>query len=422
MGTLTAWDNAVSCAVMSPTRKGVGGMKYDPRQTVQLLFAWRGTVWPTLLSRPLLWLCMITYTAGVIAKQGYHVDLPVIEEKVLHVTGGLLTFFVVFFTVECYQRFRFGFEKVKQTGGATRELMLELTSHFSDNTHLQREMLRLMVLAQHRAFEHVGGQQFQSMGQEDDTENFFSLENAVKIGLCTDKEKQILEDFISTNGTAEQYVLPLRWAHNLVNKHQGGASALTMQTISELIFTCRSGLSSLIGTTEAQIPLSFFHLLNFTMNVYCTLFAYSLCFVATWFCWITVIMYVVAMLGLREVSIMLAEPFGDDDSDISLQKMLVGGFKVCARILNTPGPESDHMQIESSWEKALESVKLDAAKMKRPAEIAAAATYDKMGDPVPPKEETDSLLQGAAGGPTSSVHGPGIGYGTGMTREDFQYV
>merc|ERR1711907_891254 len=154
------------------------------------------------------------------------------------------------------------------------------------------------------------GQQFQSLGQEDDTADFFSLQNAVRIGLATEKEKMILEDFISTNGTAEQYVLPLRWAHNLVNKYQrtGTATDKTMQTISELIFTCRSGLSSLIGTTEAQIPLSFFHLLNFTMNVYCTLFAYSLCFVATWFCWITVIMYVVAMLGLREVSIMLRSP------------------------------------------------------------------------------------------------------------------
>jgi len=405
---------------MSPTRKGVGGMKYDPRQTVQLLFAWRGTVWPTLLSRPLLWVCIITYTAGVVAKQGYHVDLPVIEEKVLHVTGGLLTFFVVFFTVECYQRFRFGFEKVKQTGGATRELMLELTSHFQENTHLQREMLRLMVLAQHRAFEHVGGQQFQSLGQEDDTADFFSLQNAVRIGLATEKEKMILEDFISTNGTAEQYVLPLRWAHNLVNKYQrtGTATDKTMQTISELIFTCRSGLSSLIGTTEAQIPLSFFHLLNFTMNVYCTLFAYSLCFVATWFCWITVIMYVVAMLGLREVSIMLAEPFGDDDSDISLQKMLVGGFKVCARILNTPGPESEPLQAETNWTKALESVKLSQQKLQAPFQAV-----DKMGDPVPPKDETAALLHGAAaGGPTSSSDGSGKGYGTGNSRDDFSYV
>merc|ERR1711904_543642 len=393
-------------------------MKYDPRQTVQLLFAWRGTVWPTLLSRPLLWVCIITYTAGVIAKQGYHVDLPVIEEKVLHVTGGLLTFFVVFFTVECYQRFRFGFEKVKQTGGAIRNLIVLLTSEFPDDMHLQREVLRLMVLAQHVAFSHVGGQQFQKIGKEDEDEDFFSLEHAEHAGLATSKERQILEDFVVANGTAEQYVLPLRWAHNLISKKKNETSDGTMRSVNDIVCDCRSGLSALVGMTETQIPLSFFHLLNFTMNVYCTLFAYSLCFVATWFCWITVIMYVVAMLGLREVSIMLAEPFGDDDSDISLQKMLVGGFKVCARILNTPGPESDLHQAESSWSKALESVKLSQQKLQAPYQAV-----DKMGDPVPPKDETAALLQGAAaGGPTSSSDGSGKGYGTGNTREDFSYV
>merc|ERR1712216_420277 len=139
-----------------------------------------------------------------------------------------------------------------------------------------------------------------------------------------------------------------------------------MRSMNDDIMECRAGLSALVGMTETQIPLSFFHLLNFTMNIYVTLFSYSLVFVATWFCWVTVIMYVVAMLGLREVSIILAEPFGDDDSDISLQKMLVGGFKVCARILNTPGPESDLHQAESSWTKALESVKLSQQKLQAP--------------------------------------------------------
>merc|ERR1711939_857686 len=405
------------CAMGKPKAGRWSGIKYDPRNTVELLFAWRGTVWPTLLCRPLLWTCIFVYVAGVVAKYIYKVDIPLIEEKILHVTGGLLTFFVVFFTVECYQRFRFGFDKVKQSGGAIRSLIVLLTSEFPDDMHLQREVLRLMVLAQHVAFSHVGGQQFQKIGKEDEDEDFFSLEHAEHAGLATSKERQILEDFVVANGTAEQYVLPLRWAHNLISKKKNETSDGTMRSVNDIVCDCRSGLSALVGMTETQIPLSFFHLLNFTMNIYCTLFAYSLCFVAPWFCWITVIMYVVAMLGLREVSIMLAEPFGDDDSDISLQKMLVGGFKVCARILNTPGPESDLHQAESSWSKALESVKLSQQKLQAPYQAV-----DKMGDPVPPKDETAALLQGAAGGPTSSSDGSGKGYGTGNTRDDFSYV
>lgn len=147
------------------------------------------------------------------------------------------------------------------------------------------------------------------------------------------------------------------------------------------------------------------------MNVYCTLFAYSLCFIETWFCWVTVIMYTVAMLGLREVSIMLAEPFGDDDSDISLQKMLVGGFKVCARILNTSGPAVDVDQMEASWSKLSNFT---------PSAVKQPIPVDKMGDPMHPKE-TDSLMQGSAGGAVSSDGGAGTGYGTGM-RRDFHYV
>merc|ERR1712072_484809 len=414
MGPLSAWVkrcgySPLPCAMGKPKAGRWSGIKYDPRNTVELLFAWRGTVWPTLLCRPLLWTCIFVYVAGVVAKYIYKVDIPLIEEKILHVTGGLLTFFVVFFTVECYQRFRFGFDKVKQSGGAIRNLIVLLTSEFPDDMHLQREVLRLMVLAQHVAFSHVGGQQFQKIGKEDEDEDFFSLEHAEHAGLATSKERQILEDFVVANGTAEQYVLPLRWAHNLISKKKNETSDGTMRSVNDIVCDCRSGLSALVGMTETQIPLSFFHLLNFTMNIYCVLFAYSLCFVATWFCWVTVIMYTVAMLGLREVSIILAEPFGDDDSDISLQKMLIGGFKLCARILNTPGPESDLYQAESSWTKALESVKLSKQKLQAPYQAV-----DKMGDPVPPKDETPALLQGAAaGGPTSSSDGSGKGYGTG---------
>lgn len=181
-----------------------------------------------------------------------------------------------------------------------------------------------------------------------------------------------------------------------------------MRTVSELIFDCRTGLSALVGITEAQIPLSFFHLLNFTMNVYCVLFAYSLCFVATWFCWITVIVYTVAMLGLREVSIMLAEPFGDDPSDINLKKMLLGGFKTCAQIISMPPVVSDFQQAEESWNRCI-------------SEMAPSqkGEVDKMGDPIPPKtaQETDHLLGGQPGDPTSSAGGSGDGYGTGHLRD-----
>jgi len=394
------------------------GIKYDPRNTVELLFAWRGTVWPTLLCRPLLWTCIIIYVVGVVLKYIYHVDIPLIEEKILHVTGGLLTFFVVFFTVECYQRFRFGFDKVKQSGGAIRNLMVLLTSGFPEDVHLQREVLRLLVLAQHVAFAHVGGQQFQKIGKEDENEEFFSLDHAEHAGLATSTEKAILEDFVKANGTAEQYVLPLRWAHNLISKHSAKTSDGTMRSMNADIAECRAGLSALVGMTETQIPLSFFHLLNFTMNIYVTLFSYSLCFVATWFCWVTMVMYTVAMLGLREVSIILAEPFGDDDSDISLQKMLIGGFKVCARVLASPGPESDFPQAGESWSKVIQEFGVKGVEL---------GAVDKMGDPIVPVDETSHLMADTAGtgDSTGSTEGSGQGYGSGMItgqRTDYRYL
>jgi len=412
------------CAMGKVTQGRWSGIKYDPRNTVELLFAWRGTVWPTLLCRPLLWTCVIVYVAGVVCKYAYNVNLPLIEEKVLHVTGGLLTFFVVFFTVECYQRFRFGFDKVKQSGGAIRNMVVLLTSEFPDDVHLQREVLRLMVLAQHVSFAHVGSQQFQKIGKDDENEDFFSLEHAEHAGLATAKERMILQQFIDANGTAEQYVLPLRWCHNLITKKKHEVGDGVMRSMNDFVCDCRAGLSALVGMTETQIPLSFFHLLNFTMNIYVTLFSYSLVFVPTWFCWVTMIMYTVAMLGLREVSIILAEPFGDDDSDISLQKMLVGGFKVCARILTSPDAESDFAQAEECWQHVLKECKVD------PASLAAK---DKMGDPIVPAAgaaatETSHLMGDTAGtgDAAGSASGSGNGYGSGMLqtgqRTDYRYL
>jgi len=385
---------------------------YDPDETMRLIFKWRGTIWPQLMFRALFWVTLTVYVTFYIINNNYPNTLPKVDRKVISIPGALLTFMIVFFTSECYKRFSTGFNNCKRVGGAIRNITISVKANLSDEPHLQQEVVRLCNLGQHCLFSQVRHDQYQRVGGSAESERFFSLNYACdELNWCTVEEKVQLESFNCAHDAepgsgVELWLVCVAWAHDILHKafKDGQCTEVTMRTFSEQIFELRAAMSSIWSHFQCPMPLAYFHMLNFFCNIYLLVFSYALVFVDTWFCWISVLMYSIGILGLREVSIMMAEPFGEDDLDINVRAMTEGTFRTCMQLLTMSHTiESRSAQdMHDTWNKAVVAIGgkpfIHAQRQDKSSTEKVAAT------------ETSPLLPTAAGS-SSSVPGTGSGSG-----------
>ena len=90
--------------------------------------------------------------------------------------------------------------------------------------------------------------------------------------------------------------------------------------------------------SEMMIPLAYFHLINALAMATVVIFSYAAAVAegTDWqifiFVWLSV---TVGILGMREVAIHLAEPFGDDDSDLPVVRYVEGTLRFLVSFLKT---------------------------------------------------------------------------------------
>lgn len=309
-----------------------------------------------------MWLGLVIYVGFSIVHMYRDDVLPKVNLHVVTIAGGLLSFMVVFFTGQCYKRFFESFDEARKIGGCIRNIVICLKAGFRPEDAILIEVVRYCNLAQLAMWCIIREEQFQRLGGSAEAERFFTFKSALKIGWCTEEEKDALKKFQCSAGSAEPFVLCLSWAYDLLTeaRNNGQCSDTKLHTLSQLVFDLRTAMSNVWSHFQAPIPLVYFHLLNWYCTVYLVVFAYALVFIDTWFCWVSLLMFTISVLGLREVSIMMAEPFGDDDIDINVRAMTIKTFLVCAEVLAAAHPrkskQSDISELlPKRW---LESVRL----------------------------------------------------------------
>jgi len=355
--------------------------EYDPNETCCLCAKWEGTVWPDLVKRPLLWLAVIIYGAGhAIVLSGNPLDLPRVDRKVMVVPAGLISFLIVFFVTDSYGRYRNSFNNCKAIGGHIRNVTMLVKQRLRDDPIKRNHVVRLCTLAMHRTFRTLASEQFSSVGGNIvESEQFFTLEYAVDtLHWATSSERQALNQFREQVGTwSDQPLVCISWANDVVEQafKDGKMSEESMRTIEEQLMALRAGCSAIQGHFQNPTPLPYWHMLNLLCNLFCLLFAYGLIFVDTWFAWVSAFIFILGIMGLREVGIMLAEPFGDDLCDIDAKAMTMGTFKSCFELLETDRPADKDDMLAKKWQESLNAA-------------ALTPSTDK-----PEPDETDYLLQ-----------------------------
>ena len=133
---------------------------YDPNDFNELsvLTIWRGTIMPFVLGRPAIWLLLIAHIAFLYMHMYREdIEMPKLPWKLIGVPTSLLTFFLVFYSSNCFKRYYDMFGRCMNMAGCVQAYVGLLRVHFPDSyscgTPPQRQ--RAQAAARGRAVKHI---------------------------------------------------------------------------------------------------------------------------------------------------------------------------------------------------------------------------------------------------------------------------
>jgi predicted membrane chloride channel (bestrophin family) len=345
--------------VQGETSGSKGGFKgtkfdYDPDQTIGNLLHWRGTVLPGLSTRPLIWLSLVIFLTGSICNRGFPEEcgdyLPMLEGKELGTMGGLLTFFLAFYTSGCYNRFMTEYTHLKNIEGYMRSIgiMVRMYYHLpalegtlkppsasgSANwvgspehaAFVEQVKFRLIEL-----FRYLGASYYMLFARLYEGERTYNAQTAFEEGLLTAEELDHLKD----SSPSMIWFRLLTWAFQAVREMENnGMTAGHASKAENAILKMRETMNAVSYSAQMPVPLAYYHIITVLCIGFVLCYSYTCIFITTSSAALTWIVYAIPVFGftgMREVAIAMSNPFGDDDTDLpvdayvhNVMKFLVG--------------------------------------------------------------------------------------------------
>ena len=335
-------ENRIEVPMCCPTEKDKAKVlpEYNTEQFIlKVLFAWHGTVYPLVFKMPYFWLLMFWHI-GLRSYEIYSgVDLPPVEGWVVSMPASLLIFVAVFYSGQCYNRF---FQMYSHCVGISAATMVwvglvklhipTLDAEFEEAegrsspdpldhpSALHWNACRFVLAASHVLYYTFDGGKM----EPDDWEtlrarkllNVYEIETVRKYngykpflliywGLV-EVRHQLKED-----GAVDD-----RWRAEGYNHFQ------------ELAIELRAHCGQLTNLLRQPVPWAYYHLVNLMTVLVLALVGYG--FVGTAHMSLTSIAFAVVCLttiGLKELAVAMADPFGDDVIDFQLEKFLAAMYQ-----------------------------------------------------------------------------------------------
>jgi len=248
------------------------------------------------------------------------------------VVTAMLTFFIMFYGNQCYNRMMGFWGHCVGLAGSTMNWTALVSNHFPDDPNQQWNAVRLFLAAMHI--------QYYTLNESDGGAGISEQEwnNIIGRNLLTSDEKVLITEY-----KGFKPFLPLVWALDEVetafSAEDDDKTATEraqerffhsdlLQNFRELAFAFRGHCGQITNGLAMPVPFPYFHSLTLMLVFDLLLLSYGL--VTLDFEWyLTLIVYAVICLifmGLREVAVCMADPFGDDDIDFDLEKMLKASY------------------------------------------------------------------------------------------------
>jgi predicted membrane chloride channel (bestrophin family) len=305
---------------------------YDPNQPLKHLVAFSGTVLKMCFTSAFFWFIMFINVLMSILYYtvcGNHENFdtffetgkwPYISSYVYNILGGLVSFMLVFHASDCYARFFQQYNTVRAIEVNINSVLNLLRTHMPDDAFEGAGDLRTTVAKWMVAQVYLGFGWLPTYRENNVDE--WAWERVNEYGLIGSHEKDHLMalpvgEYPITEITTS--CTQLLWKFARAGKLDEGVAG----DIGTQISGIENNFLSLYATTEQPVPFAMYHYISFINNTWLILIAYQYIFYSYYWGIISFFLNAVAFQGLRELSNNLAEPFGNDETDIPVFDFVV---------------------------------------------------------------------------------------------------
>jgi len=301
----------------------MGGVLYDPSDGImKTAFRIGFTVVPGVLRRFEFWVFLLTniVSSELIISGRWEPRKNMIPSVLQSSLTGLMTFFLVFYTNNCFIRYFTLYAKARDMMGALYELVSECRLRLKDKSHRRKVMKYVMAGVFSFFWEATEG----GLSEE-------HLEVLRQRGFLNLTEVAFFSRLPLPVG-AKSYIL-LHWAQEVTLFALGKGNERYLTQFQGKIFSVRRVQLDIHDTLKMPLPYQYFHIMNLMLLVNLSVMAIS---VATFQSRVGSVAFgfmLLIFLGIREMSTGMADPFGDDEVDFPVNSWLHELYKVCQSLL-----------------------------------------------------------------------------------------
>jgi len=289
---------------------------------VATAFQLRSSIIPQVLKKSEFYILLgmnlsITYMrrTGVFHAEQDHIELSM---KLTQVTGALMTFFVVFYNGNIFTRYLRLYELTKGMCENCLYIVSILSKEIKDRD-MVRKMTRLL-LASCFMFFFSCAKGTMSHEHLDAIVTNAEWEQLKNIGLLEAREVEHLKLHCSRlkHDAVPAFVL-VHWSMKLYR-----TQVSRIPDLDKYYFSVRKCQEDVVEMMELPMPFQYFHIMNLMLMLNLMLWGYALALQESYFAPVIFLFVQLMFQGLREMSIALSDPFGDDDTDFPLNEWLTG--------------------------------------------------------------------------------------------------
>jgi len=295
---------------------------YDPKASFRNLFAWKGTAVKLVFHKLDFWVLLglnviftLTYHYGTDEPEDLSTSdkWPSITQQTLLVVGGFITFFMVFFNAEAYQRFFNEYFIACRIRYSVNDVFFLSRVHMDD----PRKMVHVLRLC--HAGQYLG---FFNLPNNREIPGFLEggFNRLVEMGVLHKDEVSYLKSIENGNPSTDTLVWAMRILRNEMNT--GNMKPPIYRAFESKVMGIRDHFDDLLAYSHQPIPFAYYHLMNVVCECYLLVLAYIGIGVTPPYAIAGYFITLLALLGLREAAACLADPMGLDESDIPVFDMV----------------------------------------------------------------------------------------------------
>lgn len=266
---------------------------------------------PVVLGRPVIWLLMLSHCAFLYMHFQPDIIMPHLPWKLTAVPTSLLTFFLVFYSGNCYARYYTFYSKCTGMAGAVMCWVGLLRVSFPKaNPEKLWNLCRHAIASVYVLYFQLAGGA--SDGGKQVTESEWSV--LLQTGLIHSEEQRKLHEYRGFRPFLLQ-VWALRAVADELQADSNKAPGAALGPFQTQAFALRGNCAEIVNTMTQPVPFPYYHTLTLMLSLNLLIISYSMIEFETIMSIPTFFVICLVCQGLKETAVALADPFGGDDVD-----------------------------------------------------------------------------------------------------------